>query len=383
MEKTAVEKNALDAAWRQAGINDDHADAIWMNNAAATLRLHIAQGIPASNEKGDISRLSTSQILQQLRTDELWMKETDPLLMEAREELLNALSEYKGVGLPCVFDSDELTMISAKPAHSRDNSDVYKGARQGRLVAIKRLRLHETPGTIAQVLDWIDGLGKIWGKLEHRNITPFFGYCQVKPGQLPFLISPWMENGDARTYRHKHPEADVLKIVIWTSPAAWSIFIHSSLRQLSMEVLEGHILLDYDLTAHLSDFGISQLLTNIHTCTAAVTNAWTAPEVLSGVKATTESDIYSFASVAYELITDTRPFDYRNVNSIWVKICEGEIPGFPVEQFRELPDEGCRMWELMLHCWKFEPTERPSIHTVIAELTSIYEEVGPPVDPGN
>ncbi|KAF8074556.1 kinase-like domain-containing protein [Lyophyllum atratum] len=124
--------------------------------------------------------------------------------------------------------------------------------------------------------------------------------------------------------------------------------VHGSLRG-------SHILLDDDLNARLSDFGISHLLTNARPCIAerSLRCAWSSPEECVGVEATTASDIYSFASVAYELITDTPPLEYMHrlgVHWIRTRIIKGEIPSFPTEQFRELPSENCRMWRLMLRC---------------------------------
>ncbi|KAF8074575.1 kinase-like domain-containing protein, partial [Lyophyllum atratum] len=375
-----VERKALEAVFQQARTDDAQADAILMNHAAGTLRLYIAQGIdPALREKGDVPRCSTGEIVEKLRADEPGIHEEDSIVTKAREELLKALSQYEGICLPPGIDSAELTIIPAKPVHSGQNSDVYKGVRQGWPVANKRLRLDETHGiAIAKVLNRIDREAKIWSKFHHPNITPFFGCSRFK-GQMPFLVSLWMQNGDARAYRHKHPEADVLKIVMGVASGLEYLHtfkpapvVHGSLRG-------SHILLDHDLTAHLSDFGISHLLTEVYTGSRPPKYAWTAPEVLGGVDPTTESDIYSFASVAYELITDTQPFsDYeRYDNVIRMKIRNGDIPSFPVEQFQELLNENCRLWKLMLRCWQLKPTKRPSIRTIVAEMGSIYEEVGP------
>ncbi|KAF8074592.1 kinase-like domain-containing protein [Lyophyllum atratum] len=346
-ERQIVQQSTVE----MAQLNDAQADATSMNNAAGTLRLHKTQGTdPAPTAEGDIPRSSTGQIVEQLRINEPGVQE-DPLVTKAREELLKALSEYEGEYPPLGIDSSELTMTYGKPVSSGQNSDVYRGFRENRMVAIKRLKIKEIY-QITRVLDRIDREAKIWGKLKHTNIIPFLGCCRPRD-ELPFLVSPWMENRDARNYRHAHPEADILKMIFVQLMGVASGLeylhtfepapvVHGSLRG-------SHILLDDDLNASLSDFGISHLLTDAYTGSRPPKQAWSAPEVLRATTAPTpESDIYSFASVAYELIAAADPFDhiaYRDANWLRKKICDGETPGFPTKRFRELPNENCRMWK--------------------------------------
>ncbi|KAF8074574.1 kinase-like domain-containing protein [Lyophyllum atratum] len=326
-----AQKNNLQPAFRQAGIDDAHADAVLMRNAAGTLRLYIAQGTkdPASEEKGDIPRSSTGQIVEKLQINEPGVQE-DPLVKKAREELVKALSEYEGEYPPLGIDSSELTMIYGNAVYCGQNSDLYRGVRMNCMVAIKRLRLEETD-QIARVLDRIDREAKVWSKLKHTNITPFLGCCRPRD-ELPFLVSPWMENRDASYYRHAHPEADILKMIFvqLMGVASGLEYLHTlEPAPVAHGSLRGsHVLLDDDLNACLSDFGISHLLTDAYTGSRPPKYAWSAPEVLRAAAPTPESDMYSFASVAYELITNTRPFehiDYRNANWLRMKIVKVKL----------------------------------------------------------
>ncbi|KAF8074564.1 hypothetical protein FPV67DRAFT_1665315 [Lyophyllum atratum] len=145
-----VERKALEAVFRQARIDDAQADAILMNDAAGTLRLYTAQSIPALSKEGNISKSSTGQIMEKLRTDEPGVQEEDPLVTEAREELLKALSEYKGVYLRRGIDSGKLTLLTGKPVHFGVNSKVCKGLMKGCLVAIELL----TQGANAEAVEF-------------------------------------------------------------------------------------------------------------------------------------------------------------------------------------------------------------------------------------
>ncbi|KAG6891064.1 hypothetical protein C0995_014153 [Termitomyces sp. Mi166 len=139
----------------------------------------------------------------------------DPKLTQARRELRDALYSYEGSYLPLGIDSSELTLLYRQPVRTSANSFLYKGFRRGATVAIKQLRFEWYTDDLIQQIDRvfkrITREAELWKDLNHPNIMKFLGCCRPQD-ELPFLVSPWMEHGDARAYLHTHPDADSL---IW------------------------------------------------------------------------------------------------------------------------------------------------------------------------
>jgi len=86
------------------------------------------------------------------------------------------------------------------------------------------------------------------------------------------------------------------------------------------------------------------------------------------------SDVYSFASVVFEILTETPPFAHllSGVDVI-LAINRGERPPRPLVDHpattNGLDDE---MWGLLQRCWNQKPTDRPTMATVKDSFASRY-----------
>jgi serine/threonine protein kinase len=82
-----------------------------------------------------------------------------------------------------------------------------------------------------------------------------------------------------------------------------------------------NILLDEELEARLTDFGLARLLDlpNTHVSTIiAGTPGYVAPEYSQTWKATTKGDVYSFGVVLLELVAGKRPTAWSLVPISWI-----------------------------------------------------------------
>jgi len=135
-------------------------------------------------------------------------------------------------------------------------------------------------------------------------------------------------------------------------------------------------------SARLADFGLSSIVdseilrwTSLKTMTRpGGTVRWQAPELMEdlagGSRPTFSMDVYSFASVMYEVLTNRLPFyEIWNDAAVVLRVTKGFRPTRPpLDQAPELSNE---IWEVMESCWNSNPIERPSVNQVAERLSRV------------
>lgn len=55
---------------------------------------------------------------------------------------------------------------------------------------------------------------RVWTKLSHPNVTPFYGFCtDIGRPEIPSLVSPLYEHGNIMHYLKTNPNIDKLNLV--------------------------------------------------------------------------------------------------------------------------------------------------------------------------
>lgn len=85
-----------------------------------------------------------------------------------------------------------------------------------------------------------------------------------------------------------------------------------------------NILLDENLNVKVADFGIARVKSNTSTMTTAGTVAWTSPEILRHETYNEKSDVYSFAIVLWEMLSE-----YVFVS---IRSCVSFLTNFPLQR---------------------------------------------------
>eukprot|EP01090_Pellita_catalonica_P018148 TRINITY_DN5740_c0_g1_i1.p1 TRINITY_DN5740_c0_g1~~TRINITY_DN5740_c0_g1_i1.p1 ORF type:complete len:304 (-),score=36.06 TRINITY_DN5740_c0_g1_i1:36-947(-) len=129
-----------------------------------------------------------------------------------------------------------------------------------------------------------------------------------------------------------------------------------------------NLLVRDDSSLCIADFGISRLVGKDMT-RAMGTPRYMAPEVMSGAEYGTKADVYSFAIIWWELITQTHPFN--NLPNPWQvtgAVMGGARP--PVN-----PAWPAALRSLLISCWDADPKVRPTFKVIHARLDGLLRSL--------
>ncbi|KAG8919423.1 hypothetical protein FRC01_001294, partial [Tulasnella sp. 417] len=217
----------------------------------------------------------------------------------------------------------------------------------------------------------------IWRNLHHPCIAPLMGFT-VQPSIA--LISPWYANGNVQRYIKLHRDCDRLKLL--HEIARGLTYLH----EFTPPVVHGdikpdNILIDDDGSAVIIDFGLSRSLVEtvpglISSNRGAGNVRWMAPELVDGTHPKSlEGDVYSFASLALNILTGAIPFvNFTNDAALILVLVSGNPPP-PSASPR--PAMSCKpaleepVWKLLDECWTTNPAERPTTRQVKGRIQEL------------
>ncbi|KAK4773410.1 hypothetical protein SAY87_028429 [Trapa incisa] len=207
--------------------------------------------------------------------------------------------------------------------------DVYKAhLKDGSVVAIKKL-IHVSCQGDREFTAEMETIGKI----KHRNLVSLLGYCKVKDERL--LVYEYMKYGSLEDVLHDQKKDGSVKLdwparrKIAIGAARGLAFLHHNCipHIIHRDMKSSNVLLDENLEARVSDFGMARLMsamdTHLSVSTLAGTPGYVPPEYYQSFRCSTKGDVYSYGVVLLELLTGRRPTDsadFGDNNLVgWVK----------------------------------------------------------------
>ncbi|XP_061984208.1 probable LRR receptor-like serine/threonine-protein kinase At1g29720 isoform X2 [Populus nigra] len=273
---------------------------------------------------------------------------------------------------------------------------VYKGKlSDGTLIAVKQLSPKSRQGN----REFVNEIGMISG-LQHPNLVKLYGCC-IEGDQL-LLVYEYMENNSlAKALFATGSETSFLMLdwptryKICVGIARGLAFLHeeSAIRIVHRDIKGTNVLLDKDLSAKISDFGLAKLNEeeNTHISTrVAGTIGYMAPEYALWGYLTDKADVYSFGVVALEIVSGRSNSSHRTTNEFvclldWAHVLQkkGNLMEIvdPKLQSEFNKEEAERMIKLALLCTNASPSLRPAMSEVVSMLegqTSIQEMISDP-----
>ncbi|XP_059642876.1 putative leucine-rich repeat receptor-like serine/threonine-protein kinase At2g24130 [Cornus florida] len=257
---------------------------------------------------------------------------------------------------------------------------VYKGVLpDGTPIAVKVLHMQTGNSTKS-----FNRECQVLKRIRHRNLIRIITACSLP--DFKALVLPYMANGslDSRLYPHSGTglasasasgSSDlslIQRVNICSDIAEGMAYLHhhSPVRVVHCDLKPSNVLLNDDLTALVSDFGISRLVAGVENA-GVVENmgnstanmlcgsiGYIAPEYGFGSITSTKGDVYSFGILVLEMVTRRRPTDDMFGGGLslhkWVKSqyhggrMEKVVDSSLVRALRDESPEVKKMWEVAI-----------------------------------
>ncbi|XP_038055914.1 tyrosine-protein kinase receptor Tie-1-like [Patiria miniata] len=291
---------------------------------------------------------------------------------------------YEDVGLPAWAKGLEIQWQNLTIEDKVLGKGNFGEVRAGRIeikgevykVAIKTLK----GATTTASEDFLVEFKTMVGIKPHPNVVGLMGACMYEA--ILYVALEYLPNGNLRDYlRSTRPQQQVaMKLDDGVSPLTsfnlltFAVDVARGMDHLSdtgiihRDLAARNILLGEDLTAKISDFGLSRGEDiYVQKSQTRVPSRWLAIESLTRRVYKSKSDVWSFGIVLWEIATfGATPYPGIQSLSLAKRLQEG---------YRMPKPENCadEIYDLMMKCWQLVPSHRPSFKEITMTLQKMNE----------
>ncbi|CAI9090635.1 OLC1v1025450C1 [Oldenlandia corymbosa var. corymbosa] len=268
---------------------------------------------------------------------------------------------------------------------------VYKGTLEdGQIVAVKVFNL-QVEGSFKN----FDTESEVLRNLRHRNLRKVISCCSNP--DFKALVLEYMPNHSLDRWLHSSNYilnvTQRLNILIDVAYALQYLHYGYSKPVVHCDLKPSNVLLDNEMVAHVSDFGIAKFLGKEGNTTftkTLPTLGYVAPEYASEGQVSTRCDIYSFGILIMEVFTRKCPSDKMFGETLtlrsWVQesmpdrlstVIDVELLSTFSQHFHEILVKILSIMDIALTCTTVSPRERCSIEEVLGSLNKIKLQMLP------
>ncbi|XP_004239170.1 probable LRR receptor-like serine/threonine-protein kinase At1g67720 isoform X1 [Solanum lycopersicum] len=275
---------------------------------------------------------------------------------------------------------EEATENFSKQIGKGSFGPVYYGRlRDGKEVAVKTMADSSSHGT-KQFATEVALLSRI----HHRNLVPLIGYYEDDHQRM--LVYEYMHNGTLRDHITESTDKKHLdwlaRLNIAEDAAKGLEYLHTGCNPsiIHRDVKTSNILLDINMRAKVSDFGLSRQAEEDLTHVSSVargTVGYLDPEYYANQQLTEKSDVYSFGVVLLELISGRKPFSSEEYGADWSivhwarsLIRKGDVISImdPALVGHVKVESVWRIAEVAIQCVERHGTSRPRMHEILSAI---------------
>jgi len=263
-------------------------------------------------------------------------------------------------------------------------------------VAIKMLKEGHSDQDMADFVKEMEIMKRIG---SHPNIINLLGVCTQPPGKPLFLIVEYAKHKNLKGYltyhRQRRLEAwdnayerplshptlqsyhddpiDLKEMLNIGYQVAKGMMFLATKKCLHRDLAARNILVTENMTYKIADFGLARDVKTTEyyrkKTGGRLPVKWMSPEAIFDSIYTTESDVWSFGILLWEIVTlgDT---PYKNLSV--EEVCEWHKVGRRMERPHDCPES---VYDVMRNCWSLQPADRPSWKILVNVLQALYIEV--------
>jgi len=257
---------------------------------------------------------------------------------------------------------------------------VWSGQWRNNAVAVKEFVFAQAAivgGSLqrSNIIEEIVGEAGIMACLRHPKILQLYG-CSLTM-QAIWIVSELCVKGSLKmVLAQKDIDLPFIqKLSICMDIADGMYYLHTRSPPVIHRDLKSHNIFITELSpgnlvAKIGDWGSARAvaLSGQKNMTQGVgTACWLSPEVINNAHFSKYSDVYAFGIILWEVFTRQEVYEGLSAAQIIAKVAhEGLRPHVPRD---------CAWEAVMTACWRESPSERPSFHAVLGELSKMYQDM--------